>query len=138
MNSVLKQQQRYQSRLQIRPLCELLEKRIALKRWEFQHTAFDPPELWKIANEVEALNWVLKKVQVLSGIENTSEGGLDRIVVLLKKELLKIEKYLCKPINAEFKFSKKNHAQRNLKHLHRRRVLFTAKDLIHQGIYIKK
>lgn len=55
------QQQHHQPRLQIRRLYGLLKERIAKKRLEFQHTTFDPQKLWKIANEVEALNWVLQK-----------------------------------------------------------------------------
>lgn len=107
--AVLEQQQ-HQPRPQISRLCELLKERIVKTRWEFQHTAFDPLKLWKIANEVEALNWVLRKVQIQSGIENISKDTLDRIIVQLKEELLRIERYLGRPskVNSEFSTRKRN------------------------------
>ena len=104
VNSVLEQrQQHYQPRLQISRLCEQLEERIAKKRWEFQHTSFDPLKLWTIANEVGALNWVLRKVQVQSGMQKSSpENITDKIIIQLKKELLRIERYLVRPNKVNF------------------------------------
>ena len=109
VNPVLEQrQQHYQPRLQISRLCEQLEERIAKKRWEFQHTSFDPLTLWKIANEVDAFNWVLRKVQIQiqSGMEkSTSENIIDRIIIQLRKELLRIERYLVRPSKVNFESS---------------------------------
>lgn len=108
VNPVLEQQQ-HQPRLLLQLMCELLKERIAKKRWEFQHTAFDPLKLWKIANEVEALNWVVRKVQTqYSGQRSFSGDPLDRIIIRLKNELLRIEKYLSKPSNANFEFSERD------------------------------
>ena len=107
VNPVLEQrQQHYQPRLQINRLCEHLEERIAKKRWEFQHTSFDPLTLWRISNEVDAFNWVLQKVQIQSGMEkSTSENIIDRIIIQLKKELLRIERYLVRPSKVKFESS---------------------------------
>ena len=107
VNPVLEQrQQHYQPRLQINRLCEHLEERIAKKRWEFQHTSFDPLTLWRISNEVDAFNWVLQKVQIQSGMEkSTSENIIDRIIIQLKKELLRIERYLVRPSKVNFESS---------------------------------
>jgi len=108
VNPVL-EQQHHQPRLLLQLMCELLKERIAKKRWEFQHTAFDPLKLWKIANEVEALNWVVRKVQTqYSGQRSFSGDPLDRIIIRLKNELLRIEKYLSKPSNANFEFSERD------------------------------
>jgi hypothetical protein len=82
------QQQHHQPRLQIRRLYGLLKERIAKKRLEFQHTTFDPQKVWKIANEVEALNWVLQKVEIKSDVEGSlSEDMLNRIILQLQEEL---------------------------------------------------
>lgn len=108
VNPVLEQQHR-QPRLLIRLMCELLKERIAKKRWEFQNTTFDPLKLWKIANEIEALNWVVGKVQAQHGGKRSYSGDLlDRIIMRLKDELLRIERYLCKPSNASFEFSERD------------------------------
>jgi hypothetical protein len=105
---VLEPQQHHQPRFQIRRLYELLKERIAKKRWEFQHTTFDPQKLWKIANEVEALNWVLQKVEIKSGVEGSlSEDMFDRIILQLQEELLRIRRYLYRPSKVNFESSKR-------------------------------
>jgi hypothetical protein len=59
-----------------------------------------------IANEVGALNWVLRKVQVQSGMQKSSpENITDKIIIQLKKELLRIERYLVRPSKVKFESS---------------------------------
>lgn len=94
------QQQQYYSganELLIQRIRAAVSDQIAQKRWEFQHTDIDPGRLWNIANQVEALNWVSKK---LSGILRQSkpvpEYSVKSLIALLIRALVRIDKCLSK------------------------------------------
>jgi hypothetical protein len=95
----LEQQQYYRrnSELLIQQTREIINTRIAQKRWEFQHTDFNPLHLWQIANDVEALSWVLRKLNILLRQDRPfSDYSLESLITTLKKAVVKIDKYLDK------------------------------------------
>jgi hypothetical protein len=96
--STLEQQQQHSSRsneILIRKTRDLLNDRIAQKRWEFQHTEFNPQKLWHIANVVEALNWISHIFDMrLKHDRPFSDYCFESLVVSLSKALARINKYL--------------------------------------------
>jgi hypothetical protein len=96
--STLEQQRRHSSRnneLLIQETRGLLSDRIAQKRWEFQHTEFNPQKIWHIANEVEALNWISQIFDMrLKDDRPPSDYCFESLIILLSKALVRINKYL--------------------------------------------
>jgi hypothetical protein len=100
--STVEQQQQQQyypgaNELLIQRIYTVVSDQITQKRWEFQHTDMDPSRLWNIANQVEALNWVSKK---LSGILMQNKPVLDSsvksLIASLIRVLVRIDKCLLK------------------------------------------
>ena len=95
-----KQQQQYclgDNELLIQRIYAAVIDQITQKRWEFQHTDLDPNRLWNIANEVETLNWISRK---LSGILRQNEPVLDitikSLIASLIRVLVRIDKCLLR------------------------------------------
>lgn len=95
-----KQQQQYclgDNELLIQRIYTAVIDQITQKRWEFQHTDLDPNRLWNIANEVETLNWISRK---LSGILRQNKPVLDvrikSLIASLIKVLVRIDKCLLR------------------------------------------
>jgi len=95
-----KQQQQYclgDNELLIQRIYTAVIDQITQKRWEFQHTDLDPNRLWNIANEVETLNWISRK---LSGILRQNEPVLDitikSLIASLIRVLVRIDKCLLR------------------------------------------
>ena len=95
-----KQQQQYclgDNELLIQRIYAAVIDQITQKRWELQHTALDPNRLWNIANEVETLNWISRK---LSGILRQNEPVLDitikSLIASLIRVLVRIDKCLLR------------------------------------------
>jgi hypothetical protein len=86
--------------------CHVIDDQLATKRREFQQIDFNPQKLWHIANEIEALSWVLRRLSKRSREHKRhSYNSLDLIVNLLRNELVRTEKYLDKPSKDEDDFS---------------------------------
>jgi hypothetical protein len=96
--STLEQQQQHSSKSNetlIRKTRDLLNDRIAQKRWEFQHAEFNPHKLWHIANMVEALNWMSQVFDVRLQYDRPfSDCCFESLIVSLGKALVRINKYL--------------------------------------------
>jgi hypothetical protein len=93
------QQQHYlgANELLIQRLDAAVSDQIAQKRWEFQHTNMDPNRLWNIANQVEVLNWVSKKLNhILKQYKPVGDSSVKSLVASLMKVLVRIEKCLLK------------------------------------------
>lgn len=95
-----KQQQQYclgDNELLIQRIYTVVIDQITQKRWEFQHTDLDPNRLWNIANEVETLNWISRK---LSGILRQNKPVLDitikSLIASLIRVLVRIDKCLLR------------------------------------------
>jgi hypothetical protein len=95
-----KQQQQYclgDNELLIQRIYAAVIDQITQKRWEFQHTDLDPNRLWNIANEVETLNWISRK---LSGILRQNKPVLDitikSLIASLIRVLVRIDKCLLR------------------------------------------
>lgn len=95
-----KQQQQYclgDNDLLIQRIYTAVIDQITQKRWEFQHTDLDPNRLWNIANEVETLNWISRK---LSGILRQNKPVLDvtikSLIASLLRVLVRIDKCLLR------------------------------------------
>jgi hypothetical protein len=95
-----KQQQQYclgDNELLIQRIYTAVIDQITQKRWEFQHTDLDPNRLWNIANEVETLNWISRK---LSGILRQNKPVLDitikSLIASLIRVLVRIDKCLLR------------------------------------------
>lgn len=95
-----KQQQQYclgDNELLIQRIYTAVIDQITQKRWEFQHTDLDPNRLWNIANEVETLNWISRK---LSGILRQNTPVLDitikSLIASLIRVLVRIDKCLLR------------------------------------------
>lgn len=74
------------------------------KRWEFQHTDIDPNRLWDIANQVEALNWVSRKLSgTLGRHKGVNNSSVNSLITLLVRVLDRTDKRLLK-----FKTNSKN------------------------------
>ena len=97
--TVQQQQQQYYSEQRIvnsQNLC-LVSDQISQKRWEFQQTDFDPSRLWNIANQVEALNWVSKKLnRILIQNKPVPDSSVKSLIGSLIKVLVRIDKCLSK------------------------------------------
>jgi glucan phosphorylase len=95
-----KQQQQYclgDNELLIQRIYTAVIDQITQKRWEFQHTDLDPNRLWNIANGVETLNWISRK---LSGILRQNKPVLDitikSLIASLIRVLVRIDKCLLR------------------------------------------
>ena len=97
------QQQQYytgnngNNELLIHRIYDLVNDQIAQKRWEFQNTDVDPIRLWSIANQVEALNWVSKKLNgILRQNKPLPDSSVKSLVTSLIKVLVRIDKCILK------------------------------------------
>ncbi len=94
------QQQQYYigaNELLIQRLYAAVSDQIAQKRWEFQHTNLDPNRLWNIANQVEALNWVSKKLsRILKQNKPVGDSAVNSLIAPLMRVVAKIDKSLLK------------------------------------------
>lgn len=94
------QQQQYYigaNELLIQRLYAAVSDQIAQKRWEFQHTNLDPNRLWNIANQVEALNWVSKKLsRILKQYKPVGDSAVNSLIASLMRVVAKIDKSLLK------------------------------------------
>ena len=93
------QQQHYvgANELLIQRLYAAVSDQIAQKRWEFQHTNIDPNRLWNIANQVEVLNWVSKKLsRILKEYKPVGDSSVKSLIASLMKVLVRIDKCLLK------------------------------------------
>jgi hypothetical protein len=96
----VQQQQQYYSgsnELLIQRIYAAVSNQIAQKRWEFQHTDIDPGRLWNLANQVEALNWVSKKLSgILRQYKPVPESSVKSLIASLIRVLVRIDKCLLK------------------------------------------
>jgi hypothetical protein len=96
----VQQQQQYYSRVNemlIQRIYEAVSDQIAQKRWEFQHTDIDPSRLWNIANQVEALNWVSRKLSgILRQNKAVPDSAVKSLIASLIRVLVRIDKSLLK------------------------------------------
>ena len=94
------QQQQYYpgaNELLIQQIYTEVNDKIALKRWEFQHTDIEPSRLWNIANQVEALNWVSKKLsRMLMQNKPVLDSSVKSLIASLVRVLVRIDKCLLK------------------------------------------
>jgi hypothetical protein len=94
------QQQQYYigaNELLIQRLYAAVSDQIAQKRWEFQHTNLDPNRLWNIANQVEALNWVSKKLsRIPKQYKPVENSAVNSLIASLVKVVTRIDKSLLK------------------------------------------
>jgi tRNA splicing endonuclease len=96
------QQQRQQyyleaNELLIQRIYASVNDQIAQKRWEFQHSDMDPNRLWNIANQVEALNWVSKKLSgILRQYKPVPDSSVKSLIASLMRVLVRIDKGLLK------------------------------------------
>ena len=97
--AVQQQQQYYtgNNELLIHRIYDLVNDQIAQKRWEFQNADVDPIRLWSIANQVEALNWVSKKLNgILRQNKPVPDSSVKSLVTSLIKVLVRIDKRILK------------------------------------------
>jgi hypothetical protein len=97
--TVQQQQQYYtgNNELLIHRIYDLVNDKIAQKRWEFQNAEVDPIRLWSIANQVEALNWVSKKLNgILGQNKPVPDSSVKSLVTSLIKVLVRIDKCIQK------------------------------------------
>ena len=81
----------------------LVSDKLVQKRWEFQYTEVDPKRLWNIANQVETLNWVSKKLSgMLRRYRPVTDSSVKSLVTFLRRILISTDKRLL-----EFEASKK-------------------------------
>jgi hypothetical protein len=74
-----------------------VKDQLVQKRWEFQHTDIDPNRLWNIANQVETLNWVSKKlIGILRQYKPVTDSSVKSLVTLLRGVLIRTDKHLLK------------------------------------------
>jgi hypothetical protein len=74
-----------------------VSNQIIRKRWEFQYTDMNPDRLWKIANDVEVLNWISRKLTgILRHNKPISDFSIKSLIVSLIRVLAKIDKCLSK------------------------------------------
>ena len=93
------QQQCYlgDNELLIQRLYAAVSDQIAQKRWEFQNSNLDPNRLWNIANQVEDLNWVSKKLsRILKQYKPVGDSSVKSLTASLMKVLVSIDKCLLK------------------------------------------
>jgi hypothetical protein len=94
------QQQQYYlgaNELLIQRIYAAVSDQIAQKRWEFQHSDIDPNRLWNIANQVEALNWVLKKLSwILKQSKPVADATVKSLIASLIRMQIRIDKCLLK------------------------------------------
>jgi hypothetical protein len=94
------QQQQYYigfNELLIQRLYAAVSDQITQKRWEFQHTNLDPNRLWNIANQVEALNWVSKKLtRILKQYKPVGDSAINLLIASLMRVVTRIDKNLLK------------------------------------------
>jgi hypothetical protein len=94
------QQQQYytgNNELLIHRIYDLVNDQIAQKRWEFQNTDVDPIRLWNIANQVETLNWVSKKLNgILRQNKPVPYSSVKSLITSLIKVLVRIDKCILK------------------------------------------
>lgn len=99
-NPTVQQQQQYYSRSNeslIRQTYDLVNDQIAQKRWEFQNIDIDPNRLWNIANQVESLNWVLKRLNgILRQHKPITDSSVKSLIASLIRVLVRIDKCLLK------------------------------------------
>ena len=96
----VQQQQQYYSganELLIQRMYTIVNDQIAQNRWEFQHTDVDPSRLWDLANRVEALNWISKKLSgKLKQCKSVPDSSLRSLISSLIRVLIRIDKCLLK------------------------------------------
>jgi hypothetical protein len=94
------QQQQYyltDNELLIQRIYSAVSDQITQKRWEFQHIDIDPSRLWNIANQVEALNWISKKLSgILRQNKPVPDSSVKSLINSLKSALVRIDKCLLK------------------------------------------
>ena len=99
-NPAVQQHQEYYSRaneLLIQRMYTTVNDQIARKRREFQHIDVDPNRLWNIANQVEALNWVSKKLSsILRQYKSVTDSSLSFLIEALIKVLVRIDNCILK------------------------------------------
>ena len=95
-----KQQQQYclgDNELLIHRIYTAVIDQITQKRWEFQHTDMDPNRLWNIANEVEALNWISRKLsKILRQNKPVLDITIKSLIASLIRVLVRIDKCLLR------------------------------------------
>ena len=107
MSKSIVQEQEYHlevNELLIQRIYAAVSDQLDHKRWEFQHTDIDPNRLWDIANQVEALNWVSRKLSGLLGRhKGVNDSSVNSLITLLVRVLDRTDKRLLK-----FKTNSKN------------------------------
>lgn len=95
-----KQQQQYclgDNELLIQRIYTAVIDQITQKRWEFQHTDLDPNRLWNIANEVETLNWISRKLSgILRQYKPVHDVTIKSLIASLIRVLVRIDKCLLR------------------------------------------
>ncbi|HYZ58387.1 MAG TPA: hypothetical protein VE544_01925 [Nitrososphaeraceae archaeon] len=95
-----KQRQQYclgDNELLIQRIYTAVIDQITQKRWEFQHTDMDPNRLWNIANEVEALNWISRKLsKILRQNKPVLDITIKSLIASLIRVLVRIDKCLLR------------------------------------------
>lgn len=95
-----KQRQQYclgDNELLIQRIYTAVIDQITQKRWEFQHTDMDPNRLWNIANEVEALNWISRKLsRILRQNKPVLDITIKSLIASLIRVLVRIDKCLLR------------------------------------------
>ena len=95
-----KQRQQYclgDNELLIQRIYTTVIDQITQKRWEFQHTDMDPNRLWNIANEVEALNWISRKLsKILRQNKPVLDITIKSLIASLIRVLVRIDKCLLR------------------------------------------
>lgn len=92
------QQQQYRignNELLVQRINAAVSNQIIRKRWEFQHTDMNPDRLWRIANDVEVLNWISRKLRgILRHNKPIPDSSIKSLIVSLIRILAKIDKCL--------------------------------------------
>ena len=95
-----KQRQQYclgDNELLIQRIYTAVIDQITQKRWEFQHTDMDPNRLWNIANEVEAFNWISRKLsKILRQNKPVLDITIKSLIASLIRVLVRIDKCLLR------------------------------------------
>ena len=92
------QKQQYRvgdNELLVQRIYAAVSNQIIRKRWEFQYTDMNPDRLWKIANDVEVLNWISRKLRgILRHNKPIPDSSIKSLIVSLIRVLAKIDKCL--------------------------------------------
>jgi hypothetical protein len=94
------QQQQYtvgDNELLVQRIYATVSNQIIRKRWEFQYTDMNPDRLWNIANDVEALNWISRKLRgILRHNKPVPDSSIKSLIASLIRVLADIDQCLSK------------------------------------------